>query len=117
MSTQVPTSKDIVKVIYAALEDKKAEEIKALDIQEISIVADFFIIASGNNINHIRAMADEVEEQLRKNGFTVHNREGYQTAKWILLDCGTVVVHLFNKEDRELYNLEKVWKEAKELQI
>ena len=109
---------DIVKaanVAKEALEDKKAEDIKVLDLKGMSNIADCFVIASGNNINQMRAMADEVEEKMFKAGFSLHHTEGYQGGVWILLDYGDVVVHLFNKENRSFYNLDKVWSDAKEL--
>ena len=98
-----------------ALEDKKAEDIKVLDLKGMSNIADCFVIASGNNINQIRAMADEVEEKMFKAGYTLHHSEGYQAGVWILLDYGDIIVHLFNKENRKFYNLEKVWGDAEDI--
>ena len=98
-----------------ALEDKKAEDIKILDLKGMSNIADCFVIASGNNVNQLRAMADSVEEKLFKAGFSLHHTEGYQGGIWILLDYGDIIVHLFNKENRSFYNLEKVWGDAEEL--
>ena len=97
---------EAVKVAYKALEDKFAIDIKVLDIKKISSVADYFIIASASNPNQLRAMTDEVDEQLYKVGFRLNH-------SWILLDFGNIVVHLFNKEDRDFYNLERLWGDAK----
>lgn len=98
-----------------ALEDKKAEDIKILDLKGMSNIADCFVIASGNNVNQLRAMADSVEEKMFKAGFSLHHTEGYQGGIWILLDYGDIIIHLFNKENRSFYNLEKVWGDADEL--
>ena len=104
---------EAVKVAYKALEDKFAMDIKVLDIKKISSVADYFIIASASNPNQLRAMTDEVDEQLYKVGFRLNHSEGVQSKSWILLDFGNIVVHLFNKEDRDFYNLERLWGDAK----
>lgn len=101
------------KIAQLALEDKMGEDIKILDLQGLSNVADYFVIASGNNVNHLRAMADEVEKKLFKEGVKLHHSEGYNAATWILLDFGNLLVHLFNKEGRSMYSLERVWKDAK----
>ncbi len=104
-----------VKEAYKALDDKLAVDIKVLEIGEISPMADYFIIASGNNPNQLKAMADSVEEALFKAGYKLNHSEGMQTKSWLLLDFGEIVVHLFNKEDRDFYNLERIWGDAKEL--
>ncbi|NDO46533.1 ribosome silencing factor [Clostridium sp. ASF356] len=89
------------------------EDIKVLDLKGISNIADYFVIASGNNVNHLRAMADEVEQKLFKVGVKLHHSEGYSVATWILLDFGNILVHLFNKEQREFYSLDHLWGDAK----
>ena len=106
---------DAVKIARDALEDKKGEDIKVLDIKGLSNVADCFVIASGNNPNQLRAMADEVEEKLFKEGYKLHHSEGYTGGTWILLDFGNLLVHLFNKSEREFYSLDRVWGDAKEI--
>lgn len=107
---------DAAKIAQEALEDKKAEDIKVLDLIGLSNIADYFVIASGNNANQLRAMADQVEEKLLKAGFKLNHSEGYQGGTWILLDFGSLLVHLFNKEERTFYSLERVWGDAKEIQ-
>ena len=102
-----------VKAAYKALEDKLGNDINVLDIREISIISDYFVIAGGNSPSHLKAMADAVEEALYKAGFRLNHSEGFQTKTWILLDFGDIVVHLFNKEDREFYNIERIWGDAK----
>ena len=84
-----------------------------IDISGVTVIADYFIIASASNPNQLRAMTDEVDEQLYKVGFRLNHSEGVQSKSWILLDFGNIVVHLFNKEDRDFYNLERLWGDAK----
>ena len=107
---------EAVKTAQAALEDKKAEDIKVLDLIGISNIADYFIIASGSNVNQIKAMADKVQEELFKAGIKPSHTEGYGGAAWILLDYGNIVIHLFNQEERNFYNLERIWGDAKSVQ-
>ena len=105
---------EAVTIAKEALDDKKAEDVKALDLRGLSNIADFFIIASGNNVNQLRAMADQVEEKLyRLAGLRLHHSEGYQSGTWILLDFGNIIVHLFNKKERDFYSLDRVWSDAK----
>lgn len=104
-----------VKAAYKALEDKLAIDIRVLEISPLSVIADYFVIASGSNPNQLKAMADEVEEQMYKVGFKINHTEGVATKSWMLLDFGDIIVHLFNKEDRDFYNLERIWGDAKML--
>ena len=87
-------SKDMLKVIIDALQDKKAEDIRVIDISNVSVIADYFVIASGSNTNQIQAMVDNVEEEMFKAGFDDPKVEGYNTASWILLDYKDVIVHV-----------------------
>ncbi|MCM1568282.1 MAG: ribosome silencing factor [Roseburia sp.] len=98
-----------------ALEDKKAEDIKVIDISEVSVIADYFIIAGGSNSSQIQALCDNVEEKLYKAGFPVRQTEGYDTANWVLLDFGDIIVHIFDKENRLLYDLERIWRDGKSI--
>ncbi|MCR5719129.1 MAG: ribosome silencing factor [Lachnospiraceae bacterium] len=100
-------------MIVDALNDKKAENVKVLDISEISYVADAFVIANGNNINQIQTMADSVMEKLGKNGYPEKGIEGYKSGDWILIDFNDVIVHIFDKENRSNYDLERLWRDAK----
>lgn len=98
------------------LDNKKAENITALEITDLSSVADYFVIVSGTSSTHIKALAEELEEKLTALGKEPNHVEG-RTTGWILLDYGTVVVHIFTPDDRENFNLEKLWQDAKEVDI
>ena len=106
-------SKEMAKIAYNALSDKKGEDIKIIDIHEVSVLADYFIIADGSNINQVQAMADHVQEVLARAGWECRQIEGYQNANWILLDYGDVIIHLFSREDRLFYDLERIWRDGK----
>ncbi len=110
-------SKKMASLAYRALEEKKAEEINVIDIEQISTLADYFIIASGKNRNQVQAMADEVDEVLGRAGFEPKHKEGYQSANWILLDYGDLVVHIFDTENRLFYDLERIWRDGKTVAI
>lgn len=107
------TSRAMAKLVIEALEDKKAEDIKIIDISEVSVLADYFIIAGGNNRSQIQALCDNVDEKLGRAGYPVKQTEGYETANWILQDFGDVIVHIFDKENRLLYDLERIWRDGK----
>lgn len=109
-------SKEMTKLTINALEDKKAEDIRIIDISEVSVVADYFIIASGTNASQLQAMVDNVEETLGRAGYHVKQVEGYNSANWILMDFGDIIVHVFDKENRLLYNLERIWRDGKTIE-
>ena len=104
---------EAAKLAVEALEDKKAEDIKVIDISKISVLADYFIVANGTNTSQIQALSDNVEEKLGRAGVHAKAIEGYDTANWILLDFGDVIVHIFDKENRSLYDLERIWRDGK----
>lgn len=104
--------KEIVKLVYQALEDKKAEDISIIDISGISVISDYFIVASGNNQNQLLAMQDEVDRILHDHGIDVKQVEGNRNSTWILMDYEDLIVHLFSKEDRLFYNLERIWQDG-----
>ncbi|MDD6058405.1 MAG: ribosome silencing factor [Clostridiales bacterium] len=110
------TSRELCKIAVAALEDRKAEDIKVIDIQEISPVADYFIIASGNNQNQIQAMQDATDEAFYQAGLKVKQIEGNRNSTWILMDYGDVIIHIFSKEDRLFYDLERIWRDGREIE-
>lgn len=107
------TAKELVKIAIDALEDKKAEEIHIIDISEISTLADYFIIANGTNRSQIQALADNVEEALGKAGLPLKQTEGYDAANWILMDYRDIIVHIFDKENRLFYDLDRIWRDGK----
>jgi ribosome-associated protein len=109
---------DVVRTIKAVLEDKKGEDIDILDISGVSVVADYFVVASASNINQLTAMKDETEERLYKEyQISPKNVEGKSGSTWILLDYGDVIVHLFTREDRAFYDLERIWKDGKKIEL
>ena len=107
-------SKETAKLAVHALEEKKAKDIRIIDISDVTVLADYFIIASGNNRNQVQAMADEVEEALYKAGMEPKQVEGYQTANWILLDYQDIIIHIFDEENRLFYDLESIWRDGHE---
>ena len=102
-----------VRQIYNALEDKKAANITVIDISDISVMADCFIIADGESHTQVQALADNVQETLDKEGCHCKSISGYRSAGWILMDYQDVVVHIFYKEDRLFYDLERLWRDGK----
>ena len=107
------TSKEMVKLAVSALEEKKGEDIRIIDIREVSVLADYFIIANGSNPNQVQAMADQVQEDLAKAGYECSQVEGYQNASWVLLDYRDIIIHIFSREDRLFYDLERLWRDGK----
>lgn len=110
-------AKEMVKLAVSALEDKKGEDIRVIDIHEVSVLADYFLIASGGNANQVQAMTDNVEEILGKAGYLCRQIEGYQSANWILMDYGDIIVHIFCREDRLFYDLERIWRDGKVVEL
>lgn len=108
-------SKEMVKIAYHALNEKKAEDIKIIEIGTISILADYFIIAHGNSPAQVDAMVDAVQEELAKAGYETKRIEGVKSSGWILMDYGDIVIHIFSKEDRLFYDLERIWRDGKEI--
>lgn len=112
MRCKILDSKALVDKIVAAMEDKKARDISIIDIHDITIIADYFVICSGTSSTHIKAIADEVDFKLAEMGLEAHHKEGYDSARWILLDYADVVIHVFHQEDRGFYNLERLWSDG-----
>ena len=106
-----------VKLAVAALEDKKATDIKILDISEVSVIADYFIIATGANEPQIKAMVDSVDEAFSKRGIEPRSTEGYKNANWVLMDYGDIIIHIFDEENRLFYDLERIWRDGKEIEL
>lgn len=113
--TKINEALKMVEIVYKALDDKQAVDIKVLDIRDVTVMADYFIIAHGNNPNHVKSLIDNTDEQLDKAGYNAKHVEGYNSASWILLDYGDVIIHIFGKDDRLFYDLERIWSSGKQI--
>ena len=112
-NNQLNQSKEMVRLAVEALEEKKGEDVKIIDIEGVSVIADYFVLASASNVNQTQALVDNVEEKLFKAGFECHQKEGSMSSTWVLMDYGDVIVHVFSKEDRLFYDLERIWRDGK----
>lgn len=101
--------KNLAEKIVVAAEDKKANNIQVLDVEGISMVTDSFVICSANSNTQVKAIADNIEKELAKEGIKMLHKEGYREGRWVLMDYGTCIIHIFVEEDREFYNLERLW--------
>lgn len=110
-------AKEMAKIAYHALDEKKGEDIRIIDIAGISVLADYFIIANGSSESQVQAMVDNVEEEMHKAGYSLKQREGYGSGNWVLLDFGDVIVHVFDKENRLFYDLDRIWRDGKNIEI
>ena len=116
MST-VSTEKMMAQIACKAIDDKKGQDIKIIDIHNVSVIADYFVIASGTNSKQVQAIVDNVEEQLGRAGFEAKQIEGNRNSSWILMDYGDVIVHVFDEENRLFYDLERIWRDGKVLEM
>ncbi|BAF59018.1 Uncharacterized homolog of plant Iojap protein [Pelotomaculum thermopropionicum SI] len=107
----------VVNIAVKAAEDKKAEGIVVLDIREISIIADYFVICSGRSGPHVQAVVENIQEKLAEKGVRALRREGFREGGWVLLDYGDVVIHVFQEAERQFYNLERLWGDAQVVAI
>ena len=103
---------EMAKLACHALDEKKGKDIKVIDIHEVSVIADYFVIASASNQNQVQAMVDNVDETLGRAGYEAKQVEGYQTANWILMDYQDIIVHIFDEENRLFYDLERIWRDG-----
>lgn len=110
-------SKEMARIAWNALNDKKGEDIKIIDITGISVLADYFIIANGTSDTQVNALVDNVEEELHKAGYSLRQREGQASGSWVLLDFGDIIVHVFDRENRLFYDLERIWKDGRTIGI
>lgn len=115
MSKELETAKKMAKIAFHALTEKKGEDVRVIEITEIASFADYFIIADGTNPNQVSALVDNVEENMEEAGYTPKRIEGIKNSNWVLMDYGDIIVHVFSKEDRLFYDLERIWKDGKEL--
>ena len=102
-------AKEVITIAANALYDKKGQDIVALDVTKLTVITDAMLIASGRNVLQIKALADAVEDKLAEAGVPLLRRDGHQDARWVVLDYGTVLVHLFHTQEREFYRLDKLW--------
>ena len=111
------TSKELALKAAEILSSKKAEDLKVLEIKELTTICDYFVICSGGSTPHIKALCDETEQKLAENFDLKCRSEGYGAANWLLMDYGNVVIHIFNKESLEFYGLERLWADAPEIDL
>ena len=108
-------SKELALAAARALDDKKGVDIMVLDVQHLTIIADYFVIASGRSGNQVRSLIDEVDDKLSEQGVEPRRREGVNEGRWAVLDYGTVLVHVFHEQEREYYSLERLWSDGTNL--
>ena len=102
----------IAELVVSALDNKKAKDITLLRMSDVTILADYFVICTANSTTHLKTLSDEVEKVLKENGEPHRRREGQRSGGWVLIDFSCVVVHLFLKESRDFYTLERLWSDA-----
>lgn len=107
------TNRELLLTAVKAADDKKAENILVLNMNGISLIADYFVICHGNSDKQVQAIAGEIKDRMNEMGYGVKRLEGFDEARWILVDLGDVVVHVFHRDERNYYNLEKLWGDAK----
>lgn len=107
----------VLLTTFKAADDKRAEDIMVLNMKGISLIADYFLICHGNSDKQVQAIAREIKEKAHENGFDVKRMEGFDEARWILIDLGDVVAHVFHRDERSYYNLERLWGDAPVEQI
>ena len=110
-------AKEMAKIAFEALEDKKGENVCAIDISSVSVLADYFVIANGNSDSQVRALVDNVEEKMHKAGYELKEQEGNNSGTWVLLDYGDIIIHIFDRENRPFYNLERIWSDGKDVEM
>lgn len=105
-------NQSLLNVVYKAADDKIAEDIIILNMKGISVITDYFLICHGNSDKQVQAIAKEIKEKAEENGYSIKRMEGFDEAKWVLVDLGDIVVHIFHKDERRYYNLERLWGDA-----
>jgi len=111
------TPSQVAKSIADALDEKNARDIKVLKTEDLTVLANYFVICTATSTTHIKTLADAVEEHLEEQGERPHRKEGYRSGGWMLIDYGCVVVHLFLEDIRAFYNLERLWGDAEVVQL
>jgi ribosome-associated protein len=108
---------DVMNMAVHAAEDKKAMNVVVLDLQQISLVADYYVICSGNSDVQVQSITTEIRKQANERGVPIRGIEGFDSARWVLVDLGDVVIHVFHRDEREYYNIERLWSDAKVVEI
>jgi len=103
---------DIAKLAAKTASDKKGRDVLVLKIEGLSVIADYFVICSGNSETQVQAIAREIKDKMDENHISIKGIEGMDQARWVLIDLGDVVIHVFHKEERDFYNLERLWRDA-----
>ncbi|MED3648158.1 ribosome silencing factor [Halalkalibacterium halodurans] len=111
------SNQELLQLAVNAVDDKKAEQVVALNMKGISLIADFFLICHGNSEKQVQAIAHELKKVAQEQGIEIKRLEGYEQARWVLIDLGDVVVHVFHKDERAYYNLEKLWGDARTVEL
>ena len=106
-------SKEMLKIAYDALDEKKADDITVIDIAGVSSLADYYVITNGENTHHVQALVENVQEKMFKAGYACRSLEGFKAANWVLMDYGDIVVNVFSREDRRWFDLERIWRDGK----
>lgn len=109
--------KDLTEKILQVIDDKIGKDTVVIDLKAVSTIADYFILTNGDSVRQTKVIADEIIDELEQENIFVRNKEGHQTGSWILLDYGDLVVHIFEKETRKFYDLEKIWQDAKIISV
>jgi ribosome-associated protein len=104
--------RELLQTAVKAADDKRAEDILVLNMKGISLVADFFMICHGNSDKQVQAIAREIKDKAEENGYDIRRMEGFDEARWILIDLGDVIAHVFHRDERSYYNLERLWGDA-----
>ncbi|WP_394187677.1 ribosome silencing factor [Paenisporosarcina quisquiliarum] len=107
----------LLEIAYKAADDKRAEDIVVLNMKGVSLLADYFVICHANSDRQVQAIAKEMADQASKAGYDVKRLEGFDSARWVLVDMGDVVAHVFHKDERAFYNLERLWGDAPIIEV
>ena len=111
------TQQQKLEIIVKALDSKKAEDIKVIKIGDLTVIADYFVIADGTSSTQTKALADEAEYKMQENGVVPNRVQGNNGSNWVIIDYGDIVVHVFSKEQRDFYNLERLWRDGEDIDI
>lgn len=111
------TQQQKLEIIVKALDSKKAEDIKVIKVGDLTVIADYFVVADGTSSTQTKALADEAEYKMQENGVVPNRVQGNNGSNWVIIDYGDIVVHVFSKEQRDFYNLERLWRDGEDIDI